>query len=247
MEYIAKGDELKLTPQFYMIDNDTIVNLTDTFNIWLYDKDIIFNLDTRLAGHIDTFDELLVIEDVNTYLQENNISNILDNSITYENYNNTMLVKYNKEVDDYKKWKRAVIKYNINNKGLSLSNLITLFTPETSIDKKTKFKEFNKTRKYLNRKIEQVLLKTNKVLDVSEIDSYGDNVMTISSLSTNKKPFKFGSPKLPIVSSDLQRYLYSLTLISNMPKLTESDIEYVKNLFEQNEPVVFTYQQVVST
>jgi hypothetical protein len=32
-----------------------------------------------------------------------------------------------------------------------------------------------------------------------------------------------------------------------MPKLTESDIEYVKNLFEQNEPVVFTYQQLVST
>jgi len=242
MEYISRGQELKLTPQFYMIDNDTIVNLTNSFNIWLYDKDIIFNLDTRLAGYIDTFDELLAIEDVNTYLQENNITNILDNSITYENYNNIMLDKYKKEVDEYNKWKRAVIKYNINNKGLLLSNLITLFTPETTIDKKTKFKEFNKTRKFLNRKIEQVLLKPNKVLDVSEIDSYGDHVVTISSTSTLKKPFKFGSPKLPIVSSDFQRYKYSLGLISNMPKLTDIDIEYVKNLFEQNEPVVFTYQ-----
>jgi len=96
MEYISRGQELKLTPQFYMIDNDTIVNLTNSFNIWLYDKDIIFNLDTRLAGYIDTFDELLAIEDVNTYLQENNITNILDNSITYENYNNIMLDKYKK-------------------------------------------------------------------------------------------------------------------------------------------------------
>jgi hypothetical protein len=243
MEFILKGQELKAKHQFLLMETNEIINMTDAFNIWLYDKDIIFNLDARLAGTYENFTELFANTNVMKFLADNNTTNelIMENTITYQNYTDNMLNIYNKEISSYKIWKREVNRAHIDSDGFTLKQLINSFKPEEEMDKKSKYKEFNRSRKYLTFKLQDILDKPNKVLDVSNITYMGDNVKSILITKTSKEPLKFGSPRLPIVSANISNYEIAISLIKDGKKLYKDDIEYVRRLIDNNQPVLFEY------
>ena len=243
MEFISKGLVLKPKHQFLLMETSEIINMNDSYKLWLYDKDIVFNLDIRLAGTLDNFKELFDNTNVIKFLEDNNTTSelIMENVITYQNYTDNMLNIYNKEISSYKVWKREVNKSHIDSYGLTLNQLIKAVKPEDEIDKKLKYKEFNKPRKFLTFKLQDILDKPNKVLDVSDITYHGDNVKSILISKTNKVPLKFGSPRLKIVSSNINDYTMAISLVKDGRKLYKDDIEYVKLLIYNNQPILYEY------
>jgi len=243
MEFISKGLVLKPKHQFLLMETSENINMNDSYKLWLYDKDIVFNLDIRLAGTLDNFKELFDNTNVMKFLEDNNTTSelIMENVITYQNYTNNMALIYNKEISSYKIWKREVNRSHIDSDGLTLNQLIESVKPEDEIDKKLKYKEFNKPRKFLTFKLQDILDKPNKVLDVSEINYHGGNVKSILISKTNNPPLKFGSPRLPIVSSNINHYIRAISLIKDGKIKYKDDIEYVRLLIDNNQPILYEY------
>ena len=73
-------EKLKGNSQFIMIENNIVVSIRDIHDIWLYDKNKLFNLSYRYAGNKQD-----IIHILSRYVD--NIDDVIDNSLTYENYN----------------------------------------------------------------------------------------------------------------------------------------------------------------
>ena len=230
-------EKLKWNSQFIMIENNIVVSIRDIHDIWLYDKNKLFNLLYRYAGTKQDMYNIL-----SRYVD--NIDDVIDNSLTYENYNNKMLEIYNNELSNYDRWKRATNKFNIDMGGYNIKDLIDIYKPKDELDKKHRYTELLKPRKFLNKRIEKLAI--GKVLDVSIIDGYGSNVKTINFPTIMNKTLKFGSPNLPIVSSNIDSYITAIGLIINGKKLYKNDIEYVEKLFNDNKPVNYVYNPIIN-
>jgi hypothetical protein len=86
---------------FMIIEQPTyfLVCLVDCAGIWMINNAIIFNLDYRFCGTPDN----IYLEMSRNGFSEEQITEIINNSITKDNYQTTKKDEYNRELEQYER------------------------------------------------------------------------------------------------------------------------------------------------
>jgi len=232
-------EDAKNKHQFIMVTPIGLprVSIVNAQMLWTRNPDIIFQTGYRIAGTKQDITNTLLPLGVN----EADLQNLFDTAITVENYNTSMAPVYKEELDAYNTWKRAVLKSNISSPGAKLFDIMASVNPDillrTQTTTGTKVVKVATTLgiKGKGRAVQPLIDKINnlpqgKVLDVSTLEPDGKGTKAINPPVRSKK---YGSPNIPMVSSDLEHYILAINMLPGGQERYAADIEYVRKLFEQ--------------
>lgn len=210
------------------------VNMTDAHRIWMDNNSVVFQTGYRIAGTAEDITDALLAANV----AQEDIVDLLNTSITVDNYSNEMKSVYNEEIALYNAWMRSVLKSNADAPGAKLFDVMAAVNPD--LLHRVKSTQEGKTLgvttgKARGRRMQSLIdkiakLAPNKVLDVSRLKPDGTGTRSIDPPVTARK---LGSPNLPIVSSDFEHYLMAINMLPGGQERYAADVEYVRQLFTQ--------------
>jgi hypothetical protein len=228
-------EDAKAKHQFIMVTNVGLsrVYIIDVHRLWMINPRIVFQTGYRIAGTPEDIRSVLIVQGIT----DEDIQALIESSITTDNYTNTMSPIYNDEIRVYDTWKRAAIKSNVESPGFKLFDIMAAVNPEVLQKIRLTKQEPAQTAtgrgkgrgvKSLVEKL--AALPAGKVLDVSSLDQSGAGTRAIDPPTRAKK---FGSPNLPLVSSDIDHYVLAISMLPGGQEKYAADIQYVRNLFAQ--------------
>ena len=232
--------DAEATRQFILVTpaGSSRVNITDARTLWAVDPTILFQTGYRIAGTPANITAVLLPLGIT----QEDIGQLINTAIASDNYSGQLAPIYNEELSNYNAWNRSVIKANMDSLGAKLFDVMVAVNPEVAIKVKTakqaktigltgvtKAKPRIKTTKSLFDVISQ--LPPEKVLDVSGIDANGVGYRKVNPPTQRSR--KYGSPNLPVISSDLEHYLMAIRLLPGGEQQYAADVAYMTQLFNQ--------------
>jgi len=221
-------------PEFPATESKRI-SILDIPQLWGQNPDLIFQTGYRIAGLIS--DVTKALEDGG--VDENDIQEILDSAITYQNHNNEMRDAYNDEYKSYTQYHRNAIYSNTLTRGYTLIDIAAgvnpnlLSYPTKSIRAKITSVARGKRVQSLQEKINT--LPEGKVIDVSRLNPDGTGATKIPIPPSRSS--KRGTPDLPIVSSDFQHYVLAIRMLPNGETVYQNNIDYMKQVYGYEGPI----------
>ena len=223
--------DAKAKNQFILLttSGSSRINITDARNLWITDPSIIFQTGYRVAGTPSDVSNIMI----SLGFTQNEIENLINSSITSNNYYNEFAPIYNEEMTNYNIRSRSIIESNLNSPGAKLFDIMVAVNPEVLVNSQNTGQ--NKTKSSTSRARKPVnlydiisKLPSDKVLDVSNIDIDGHGYTRINRPKRGKK---HGTPNIPIVSSDFYHYLLAIKLLPGGEQKYSADLAYMRALF----------------
>ncbi len=228
-----------LVTAIYMttLPRTTIMDIQD---VWRMNGDVVFHTGYRIAGTPDD-----IASELNrSGIPNEDIEDVLNTTITKENYDGIMKPLVEDEINKYYEWKRGALKYNSETPGFRLYDIMKQVNPEMGmvfqmtkkgkVIKATPAETPVKTKSRGGR-VKPLIDKVNdlpegKVLDVSDMTDTGAGTKAITPTLRSKK---YGSPDLPIISNNFERYLMAIDLLPGGRERYADEIQYVSQLFNE--------------
>ena len=231
--------------QFIMVTppGPSRVYIIDAQRIWMNNPAIVFHTGYRIAGIPDDISASLSSSGVS----QEDINNILESVITYDNYQHEMSQGYSDEISSYNTWTRSSLKTNHDSPGVKLFDIMTNINPEvltktaTATMKQLPAAKGRKTKSLYER---LASLPQGKVLDVSKLTADGTGATSIAPPTGRSK--KYGSPNLPMVSSDLEHYILAINMLPGGVEKYEQDVNYVRQMFSQLQGALLTLPTITA-
>ena len=227
------------------------VYIIDAEEMWMVNPEIIFQSNYRIAGTPNDVFEVLLSNDVS----EEDADDVINNSLTYNNYNNQLKHIYQEEFKLYNEWKRNVIASNEQTASVKLYDMVVNVNPDFILETKNEqdllamgiitsqkgigksIKSTRSTRSSRssvnfteNFRNKITNLKPGYVLDVSDLKTNGTGAKTIK---IPQKTGKFGYPGLNIVSNNITTYKLAMSMLQGGTQAHQNQISYVTNLLNQ--------------
>jgi hypothetical protein len=180
------------------------VNISDAVKLWTVEPSILFQTGYRIAGTPEDIEALLSTVETPETIQE-----VIETSITSENYTKEFSSYYQEELEAYEELYALTCK--------SKKSKPASVTPVRSR---------GRTIEPLDKKLEK--LPADKVLDVSNLKENGSGTGAIS-LGVRSK--KYGTSNLRMVSNNLDSYLLAIEMLGGEETYPD-DIAEIKEKFE---------------
>lgn len=223
---MSEMDAAKRSYEFIFVskEGNSRTNMTEATKKWTADPSIVYQTGYRIAGTpTDIHNELIELG-----VTQKDIDDLFASSIKFDNYQTTMNTLYQQELIGYKNFRRAVWQSALEAPGTSLKTLVQNYNPGLFTEKKGKGRA--KAHTDLAERIAD--LKPGKVLDVTELQPNGVGARAINPPTVRSK--KFGSPNLPIVSSNFEHYVMAIRMLPGGEDQYYNDINTVYKIFYPN-------------
>jgi len=240
-------DDAKVKQQFIFVSpaGASRVYIIDAQTLWRTNPDIIFQTGYRIAGTPEDITNVLLQQGIDP----TNIEELMASAITSNNYAHELAEIYNEETASYNAWRRAVIKANVDAPGVKLFDVMVAINPEilTRVKTDKQAKAMGLTtglpKKTRGRAIESLFdkiarLPPGKFLDVSKLEPSGTG--THPTDAPTKRSRKYGVPGLPIISSNLDRYLLAIRMLPGGEAQYANEVAQIRELFArlQTGPII---------
>jgi len=228
----AKHEFILVTPT-----SSSRVPIIDAQRLWMINPRIIFQTGYRIAGTPEDITSVLISQ----YSQDE-VAELVETAITHDNYHSTMKPIYNDEVVAYNTWKRSAVKVNDSAPGVKLFDIMAAVNPvllnQVKSTKQAKALGVTVAGKTVSRAAKPLAAKLaalpfGKVLDVSKLKDNGSGATTSDPPLPGGRSKKYGSPTLPIISSDLDHYLLALSMLPGGVAAYNNEVISMTNLFAQ--------------
>ena len=220
------------------IPNRNRVTIQDAYEIWAANPAVLFQTGYRIAGTLEDITAALqAVQSVNeqgeqiAQFSDEQIAEVLATAISNENYTGDMSADFHREMSDYITWNRTAVRTNVTAPGNTMYNTMTSLNPGLLAN--TQAKPRAVATGGPGRKVETISQKLQKAtydkpyLDVSTMDEYGRKTKWIGPGSLAGR---VGTPRIPIVSNKLDRYIAAINMIPNGAQIYAEDIAEVARL-----------------
>ncbi len=250
---VEKMEDAKHRWEFIMLSpiNISRINIIDIHRIWMTHPEIVLDTTSRLAG---TKEEIIkVLSDAD--ISDDSIQQLLNESLSIDNYEMDDAFFYNKELNEYNLWKLSVVKSNIKDQGLKLFNIMSIINPNI-IQQNKPMAPKGLLSPLINTQSTTIVKGKGRVIQplIDKIDSISeDKVLDISKLVASgagtiskKRPIRsknFLSPNLPLLSGDLEHFIMAIDMLPGGRDQYAIDIQAAEQFFSQIVPEV---QSIIS-
>lgn len=219
---LSEMEAAKRSSQFVFVTetNNSMSNMTQATKMWVSSPEVIYQTGYRIAGSPQ--DIAAELQSLGIFKAD--IDNLVATAVNNTNYQTSMAALYHQEILAYKNFRKAVNKSGLESQGTTLETLVKTFNPELMLEKKK-----GKAKGHVDLAERIVELKSGHVLDVSKLEPNGTGARSIPPPSVRSK--KYGSPNLPIVSSDFEHYLMAIRMLPNGEEKYYDAINYVYRIF----------------